>query len=485
MNSEKLLQGILEGQPDIIAFSTYIFNIECVLHLTKKIKKLRNDVIIVYGGIEAESRQQELIKYCNTILVGNGEFVFKNWLLNKMPKGVFSTNDCGLCDNTISPYSDEYFKSVQGKIAYFESTRGCPFKCTYCMSADMKLSYFDLDYVKRELAKFKGKNIKVLKFVDRTFNLKNNFSKQILKQVIENSSEYDFPTHFEVAPELFDDEYFDLIKQAIYGKLQFEVGMQSFNDATLVAINRKGDSEKIYDNIKKLVSIGNCVVHLDLIAGLPYEDISSLSNSFNRAYSLSPQEIQLGMLKILPNSHIEKDVIKYKYEFNSNAPYEITQSAWLTASEVNAIKDTEIAVNKLYNSGKFKRTLSMYMGDNPFKFFYDFAVTCGSLTGIKLYDVIEILLKYLVNKGYDQKEVIEVLRYDYFITNNSRIVPPCLYVPYTLDVKKYKKKYKGYITQSSFDFNNNCFVSPMLVLFDYLNYDIVKSEYKSEVLLLD
>ncbi len=484
MKTADLIAGIMAEEANVIAFSTYLFNIKTVVELATILKEQCPNVAIVFGGVEAENNL-ELISNCDTILIGDGESVFLEYLNNGQPKGVFSMPKQSITSDNPSPYTDEYFKHTDGKIAYFEASRGCPFKCSYCMSCKDSLRMFDIEKIKAELRKFRNKNIKVLKFVDRTANLRNSYAKTVLRTVVEESKYYNFPVHFEVAPELFDEEYFDIIATAPIGALQFEVGMQSFNEQTLAAINRKCDRSVIERNITRLIGLGNAVVHCDLIAGLPYEDLNSLKESFNTLYKIAPQEIQLGLLKVLKGSELASTITP-DYVYNQQAPYDIISTPYLSATEVIAVKNTEIAINKIYNSGRFTRTIARYMGNSAYDFFADIAANVGNLTGTSLNDIYEKIRDYLTQCGNNANEVVEWLRYDYFSTNNCRKTPKALFRTHQLDIRGINRqlKQKGNLMAfESYLSQEGAFsTTPHLIVCDYSCYNIVTRNYELKYL---
>ncbi len=485
MQVAQLYDNIVKDMPEIIAFSTYIFNIKTVVTLAKKIRELLPQTKVVFGGIEAENNIAQLLPLCDTILVGDGEVVFLDYLDNGCPSGVFKSTKTAISSNIASPYGEEYFKHTSGKIAYFEASRGCPFRCSYCMSCKDDLRLFNLDFIKAELAKFRGANIKVLKFVDRTANLKNRYAKEVLRAVIAESSNYNFPVHFEVAPELFDEEYFDIISTAPKGTLQFEVGMQSFNEKTLQAINRRCNKSVIEHNIKRLIGLNNAVVHCDLIAGLPYEDLASLKESFNTLFDIGPHEIQLGLLKVLMGSELA-DTITPDYIYNSEAPYDIISTPFLSAEEVINVKNTEIAVNKIYNSGRFKRTIARFIDRSAFDFFADIASITGNLTGTSLNDIILKFRDYLIAKGNAKEEVVEYLRFDYFSTNNCRKTPSALFREHKLNINginRVLKKQGNFMAFETFlGENGEMTAVPRVVRCDYSDFDVVNGVFSTTIL---
>ena len=224
-------------------------------------------------------------------------------------------------------------KSVGDKIIYYESSRGCPFSCSYCISSTFKgIRYFSIDRVKRELKTFLDAGIKLVKFVDRTFNCHKKRAMEIFRFVIENSVDTCF--HFEAAGDLFDDDMIKLLAKAPEGIIQFEIGVQSTNSQTLQEVNRKTNIKKVFHYTKLLMDLKNIHIHLDLIAGLPYEDYNSFKNSFNEVYNLKPHKLQLGFLKMLKGSGIRKNYEKHNYLYRDYPPYEVLGNNALTFEQL-------------------------------------------------------------------------------------------------------------------------------------------------------
>lgn len=428
----------IKDNPKLIALPCYIFNINCVLELSKLIKKRNPHIIIVYGGPEASFEYDDLLEIADIVITGEGEFAFNqmvcdleksNYLLES--KKVYNGKKMNFADLK-SPYSDDYFHDVEGKIAYFEASRGCPYSCAYCMSGNDGLRCFSLERTFVELEKFKGKNIRVLKFVDRTFNANKSFAKEIMKFLIKNSSEYSFGFHFEIAADILDDEFIEIVNTSPKGLFQFEVGVQSFNEKTLSAVVRKTNLNKLTDNLQKLTNTTKSHIHTDLIAGLPYEDYQSFVNGFNKLYSIKSDMLQLGFLKVLKGSAL-KNMLDDGYEYSKTPPYEIISTPYISKNELNLLKFAEEGCDKYYNSGLFKNTLDFFV-KNP----YDFYLDVGKLIygkKLSLFERIQILYDYLCENN-DCKIVKGIMTYDYISTNNSRILPECLKFNYDKNFAK-------------------------------------------------
>jgi radical SAM superfamily enzyme YgiQ (UPF0313 family) len=343
---EDICSEILSYNADIVGFSTYIFNVEKVKEVLLYIKQ--SNAKIVLGGPEAENNS-DLWPLADTVMAGEGETAWASYLSGNNAKFIFGEPT----KNIVFPYNDEYFENVKGKIAYFEASRGCPFCCSYCMSGEIPLRYFDIELVKQALLKFKGKDIRVLKFVDRTFNANQNYAAELLKFLIANFESENITFHFEVAPEIFSENLLEIISTAPVGLFQFEAGIQTFNEKSLAAVNR-GSSVKAEANLKRLVSFKNCHIHTVLISGLPYEDLTSFIASFNRLFEVKAHQLQLGFLKILKGSALEKKLPK-GYKICESAPYEVYETPWLTKNDFEVLKSVNEGLERVYNSGKFKK----------------------------------------------------------------------------------------------------------------------------------
>lgn len=279
-------------------------------------------------------------------------------------------------DSIPSPYTAEMLERASGKLVYFEASRGCPFSCSYCISSTFQgVRYFSFERVKEDLDKLINFGVKKIKFVDRTFNSNKARAKEIVKYILENHGESTF--HFEVAGDLFDDELIELLASAPKGLIQLEIGVQSFNDKTLTTVNRKTDLVKLQKNVRELLGFANMHIHLDLIAGLPFEDFESFKESFNKVIALKPHQLQLGFLKLLKGSDIEKNAQSFGYKHRSFPPYEVLENNFMSYDEMLLLKDVEELVERYYNSGRFTKTLEIIMKhlseDTAFDFFFKFA----------------------------------------------------------------------------------------------------------------
>lgn len=436
MPFDRVMENIFSFQAQIVAFSTYVFNIDFVNKISVELKK--HGVTVVYGGIEAESNIDKALDYCDYLLVGDSEIVFDEFYFgNRSSRVIYASSKVDL-SKVNSPYTEKYFNNVDGKIAYFEGSRGCPFRCSYCMSADNNLRLNTIDNVIEQLALFKGKNIRVLKFVDRTFNANIVYANKIIKYLLDNQNDYGYQIHFEIAPELIDQSMVDLLKKFRPNFIRMEVGMQSLNVKTLTAINRPCNTKLILEKINMLTQLKNIDTHVDIIAGLPFEDKASLANTFDLLYTIKPTEIQLGLLKILPNSPLSKQNLA-GFIYQNVPPYAVKETPQLTQNEVTEILKCEQVVNKVFNSHYFDTTLDYLLNSNgkyqsAFNLFYDFGKRIIEPHKLSLFNLIQLFLCFLVDSGYDKDKLIDFMRFDYLTVNNSRILPKCLYIKYNKKV---------------------------------------------------
>ena len=389
-------EKIIEQKPFAVGLSCYIWNITKTLELCRIIKNHLNALIIL-GGPEVSYRAKNILEnysFVDYVLSGEGEESFPLLLDTIYDNGDFSRVD-GLsyrngddvvsipekeCKGTPpSPYSDKYFENLNGRITYLETSRGCPYRCAFCLSGRCSpLRFFDMDYVKDSIIKLANSGTKTVKFVDRTFNANAVRANKIISFILDNHKKT-IPEgvcfHFEIAGDIITEDTFNLLKTAPEGLFQLEIGMQSFNEETLKTINRRTNTEKLIKNIKRLISFNNMHIHIDLIAGLTGEDLKSFERSFNIGYSLKAHMLQMGFLKLLYGADMREDKEKYPCEYTEEPPYEVTETPWLSEGEIVSLKKCEDALERLYNSGRFLMTLEYLIdevGFEPFKLFYDF-----------------------------------------------------------------------------------------------------------------
>ncbi len=389
-------EQIINENPDIVSFSSYIWNIEKTLELCKMLKE-KIGCTIILGGPEVSYRAGNVLEnysFVDFVLSGEGEKSFPLFLDAYSNNGNLK-NVSGLsfrekesivavpeeeCTETPpSPYNEAFFDNLKGRISYIETSRGCPYRCAFCLSGRCSpLRFFDIEQVKNDILKLAVSGTKTIKFVDRTFNAKADRANEILKFILSNyGTKIPEGTcfHFEIAGDILKESTMEILSKAPKGVFQLEIGMQSFNEETLKEINRKTDTKKLVENIKKLISFGNMHIHIDLIAGLTGEDLNSFERSFDIGYSLKANMLQMGFLKLLYGADMRENREKYPCEFNKNPPYEVTSTPWLTNEEIKRLKKCEDALERMYNSGRFLFTLDYLLGEcgfTPFKLFMEF-----------------------------------------------------------------------------------------------------------------
>lgn len=450
-NIDSLTNRIIDGKYDIVSFTCYIWNINKTLEICKSIKESTNTVIIL-GGPEVSYRAKSVLQsypFIDYILSGEGEKTYPLLLDNicgyndvtsipgltyRTGAKIISNPEIEYISTPPSPYTKEFFENLGNRISYIETSRGCPYRCAFCLSGRCSpLRFFDLDTVKENIIKLSNSGTKTIKFVDRTFNADSKRANEILNFIIENRGNK-IPSHicfhFEIAGDILKEETLQILENAPAGLFQLEIGMQSFNEKTLEYINRKTNSQKLKENIKRLVSFGNMHIHIDLIAGLPYENLESFKDSFNIGYKLKANMLQMGFLKLLYGAEMRENQEKYPCEFSSNPPYEVTSTPWLTEREMNDLKKCENALDKMYNSGRFLFTLDYLIdgcGYSPFDLFMSIGKAIDG-NGMSLSEYSTKLYELLADK-VDKEMLRETIICDLLSSSSA------LQIPETLKIK--------------------------------------------------
>lgn len=438
---------ILSNNPDAIAFCCYIWNINRVYEICEIIRS-RSDAKIILGGPEVTYNPEEVLennKNADFVLCGEGEESFA-MLCRKMNGEDIVVN--GLCSREndeivrvpsvrckkepVSPYTQEYFDALNGRIAYIETSRGCPFSCAFCLSgADKGVLFYNIDRVRREILALANSGTQTVKFVDRTFNANAARADEIITFIIDNygtSIPRNVCFHFEIDGGTLKESTIQLLGSAPAGLFQLEVGLQSFNAKTLTAVNRNPDTEKLVRNIRRLVAFGNMHIHVDLIAGLPYEDLGSFRKSFNLLYGLRPHMLQLGFLKLLHGSQLRNESDSFGCVYHNKAPYEVIRTDCLSHEDICMIHNAEDALERLYNSGRFRRTLDYLTdecGADPFELFCETGELTRSGSNIPLDDYLTLVYNFLCKK-YDNAVIRDLMVCDRLSSNSSGVLPPCL-----------------------------------------------------------
>ena len=431
-----IIKDLFEMQPDMIVFSTYIWNKEYVFSLSKELKKILPNVKIALGGPEVSyewektMRENEEIDY---IFTGEGEKILLNFFTQDISqvKGVVYRVDEEIKYNGIEPlienldiipfpYDEEELQD-RTKIFYYESSRGCPFNCSYCMSSiDKSVRYYSIERTKEDLKRFIDSPIKLLKFVDRTFNLSKEKYMAIWKFLLENYRE-GITFHFEINANIFDDETLDFLETVPKGYFQFEIGVQTIDAQAMKSIGRVNNLEKLEYNIRRISR--NIHLHLDLIAGLPYETYEKFRYSFDYVHSMKPEMIQLGFLKLLKGTKMYEEREKYNYKYFSND--------FISFAEIVKLKNLEKVLDFYYNSEKFPESVQWLIEnhyESAFSFYEDIADYFDKKGYLKVSHkestLFTLLYEFYLEKNFKDREIfVEYLKYDYLMLGKTGFYP--------------------------------------------------------------
>ncbi|ALP91862.1 MULTISPECIES: B12-binding domain-containing radical SAM protein [Clostridium] len=446
---ERILEEIIREKPDVVAFSTYIWNVEMVSRISNLIKRVDSNIEILYGGPEVSFDSRTFLKenVGEYVIEGEGEKTYRDFILYKLGKmelqevrGLHYKNNETVYSNEKRPLMDmgeiifpyETDEDLSNKIVYYEASRGCPFNCKYCLSSTSHgVRFLNIDRVRKELKYFIDKRVRLVKFVDRTFNCNHKFAMAIWEFLINSDTETQF--HFEISADILKDEEIEILSKAPEGRFQFEVGVQTTNDEVLRNINRFVNFSHIKEKVEELMAIKNIKQHLDLIAGLPGEDYISFKKSFNDVYSIRPEEIQLGFLKLLKGSSMREEANRYGMEYSPYPPYEILKTDMVSYEEMLKLKKVEEMVDKYYNSGKFNYIIKYFENKfhSPFEFYYKLGVFFENkgyfnknIGNIEYYKVF-LDFNYEILKE-DNKFINEIVKFNYLLYNKKRGLPDFL-----------------------------------------------------------
>lgn len=452
--TEDIVRDIVSQNADFVGFSSYIWNIDAVKKVSSALSKISPRTYIWLGGPEVSFNSDLLLSempYLTGIMVGEGEETFtelvKYYLgrlnedsdneLSKI-KGIafindgdtMKTPDRGCIEFNKIPFIYDDLSYFKDKIIYYESSRGCPFSCAYCLSSiDKQLRFKDIGKVKEELRVFIDANVPMVKFVDRTFNCNQKRTLELL-QFLRDSDNGVTTFHFEIAGDILSKEECAILETLRPGLVQLEIGVQSTNEISLDSIKRKTDLKRLFENASKLINFGNMHIHLDLIAGLPYENYDSFVNSFNEVFSLKPHELQLGFLKVLFGTYMHEIKEEHEIVYNSYAPYEVLSTKYLSYGEICILKNVEEMLEIYYNSGQYKNSVGFLLEkeESPFNLFLnlsEFYAEKGLLT-LQSSRILkyEILLEY-VKKKYPKDELLfrDELTLDFYLREKAKSRP--------------------------------------------------------------
>ena len=467
---EEVLSGIYERCPDVAAFSCYIWNWNFVRELTEELHKIKPQLPIWLGGPEVSFDAEEILRVCpwiTGIMIGEGEETFRELLdyykggdskegsiglediqgiVCRIGNRILRTEERAPMDMNRLPFLYRDRENFENRIIYYESSRGCPFRCSYCLSAiDKSVRFRDMDTVKRELQFFLDEAVAQVKFVDRTFNCSHSHAMEIWEYIHRHDNGIT-NFHFEIAAEKLDEEEINLLEKMRPGLVQLEIGVQSANPETLSEINRQADMgrlEKIVNSIRKG---GNVHLHLDLIAGLPFEGYESFGKSFDVVYSMKPEQLQLGFLKVLKGSPMHERAQGYGIKYTSRPPYEVLCTSWLSFEEICRLKRIEEVVELYYNSNQFTHTLPVLEKsfDGAFAMFEKLAEYYkekGYFTNnpSRVYRY-EVLLEFALIYGKGEEGLYkELLTYDIYLRENMKSRPG-----FARDLEGYKGRFREF-----------------------------------------
>lgn len=478
-NLEEVLRSIYEKQPNILAFSCYIWNISMVERLIREYKKLDPKVEIWVGGPEVSYDGMDCLNrlpQLRGVMIGEGEATFyevvKSYIdngsyddkvLSKIPGICYRNSNQVIQSNPLREgmdfrrlpflYRDEIdLSAFCNRIIYYETSRGCPFSCSYCLSSIEKgVRFRDLDLVFQELKLFLDKKVPQVKFIDRTFNCNKTHAMGIWNY-IKNHDNQITNFHFEIAADLLDEEELELLASFRPGLIQLEIGVQSTNPKTIEAISRVMNLSKLTQCVARIKQGQNIHQHLDLIAGLPYEDYNSFANSFNDVYAMNPDQLQLGFLKVLKGSHMGEMCRNYEIVYQEEPPYEVLYTKWLPFEDVCRLKDIEDVVEVYYNSGQFSNTIRFleHKFITPFQlyeaiatYYREHSLFGANQARIRRYMILKDFSQDYLS-GKEQEALNQIMIYDLYLREKLKSRPE-----FVMEGESYKKLYKAFLSQQS------------------------------------
>ena len=497
INQQKddIMRDIYLEHPDVVCVSCYIWNLSFVKELMADLIKILPGVDFWAGGPEVSYDAEKFLTENSEfkgVMVGEGEETFKElagYYVEKNPQNLKDMT--GICyrdgdqiihngwrqimDLSSIPFIYKDLSEFKNRIIYYESSRGCPFSCSYCLSSiDKKLRFRDTETVKKELQFFIDNKVPQVKFVDRTFNCKHDHAMAIWKYINEHDNGVT-NFHFEISADLLREEELQEMSTMRPGLIQLEIGVQSTNPDTIKAIHRTMDFEKLKGIVDRIHSFGNIHQHLDLIAGLPYEDYDSFRHSFNDVYALKPQQLQLGFLKVLKGSHMMEMCREYGIVYKTQEPYEVLSTKWLDYDHVLKLKTVENMVEVYYNSGQFQNTLE-YL-ENFFQDAFSIYERLGSFYMEKGYGDVshtrmrryEILLEFLEDvPEISMDQVKDQMVYDLYLRENLKSRPG-----FARDQKPFERQVWDFRKREKVAKNAHVevFADGKVLLFDYADRD--------------
>lgn len=509
-----ILEQIYKAKPDVLCFSCYIWNMDYVEELITEYHKLRPEVPIWVGGPEVSYEVETFFAehpQVTGVMIGEGERTFEQlcgYYVNQTGsleeiRGIaFRDQDSGKTVFTPAqepmnmsdiPFCYDHIENFENRIIYYESSRGCPFNCSYCLSSiDKKLRFRDMELVKKELAFFIGKKVPQVKFVDRTFNCRHDHAMEIWRFVKEHDNGIT-NFHFEISADLLNEEELALIHDMRPGLIQLEIGVQSTNETTIREIHRTMKLELLKDIVRKIQDGENIHEHLDLIAGLPYEDYATFAKSFDEIYELKPNQLQLGFLKVLKGSYMYEHAAEYEIVYHAKTPYEVMKTKWLSFDDVLKIKQVEEMLEVYYNSGQFEITMKVMepLFDSAFAMFQELGVFYEEKGYFRMSHSrirrAEILLEFMRERKSEDTVLLmleESLTFDLYYRENCKSRPS--WAPSPAEFKEQTRYYckngvKSHVEPFHYRFPEKSkkalneiparLKQPVYMLFDYENRD--------------
>jgi len=464
---ESILSDIYKRRPDAIGFSCYIWNFSMVQELLPEIHKLLPDTEIWLGGPEVSFQCQDILDafpFVKGIMVGEGEETFLALLRYYLKEETCALEEIAglalpgravtqreLVDLSKIPFlyaagDGDGLQDFENRIVYYESSRGCPFRCSYCLSSiDKQVRLRDLNLVQEELQFFLDHKVPQVKFIDRTFNCNHAHAKAIWRYILEHDNGVT-NFHFEVSADILDEEELELLRQMRPGLVQLEIGVQTTNPDTLKEIRRYTNLNKLKQVVARIHEGHNVHMHLDLIAGLPYEDYESFARSFGDVYAMKPEQLQLGFLKVLKGSYMQERAESYGLCYLSRPPYEVLFTNWLSYEDVLRLKQVEEMVELYYNSNQFTHTLPLLeqLYDNPFYLYEDLAAyyeTRGYFLKAPARSYrYQVLLAFACSVDPAREALYkESLTYDLYLRENAKSRPE-----FAADITPYKSAFHAF-----------------------------------------
>lgn len=522
-----ILQDIYKRKPDMIGFSCYIWNIQFVLQLSRNLIKVLPKTVIWLGGPEVSYDGRQVLKKeseITGIMVGEGEETFSELIdyYEHLEFGDVSKKDLAqilgimfrcksgsiiataqrppLSMDTI-PFPYQSLEGMEHRIVYYESSRGCPYSCSYCLSSiDKRVRFRSLELVKQELDFFLKWKVPQVKFIDRTFNCQKSHCIEIWKYLLKKDNGVT-NFHFEISGDLLSDEELKLLEHMRPGQVQLEIGVQTINPKTIEEIHRNMDLVRLEQNVRKIKTFGNIHQHLDLIVGLPYEDFESFCQSFDKVYRMRPEQLQLGFLKVLKGSHMEKMAETYGLSYHEEPPYEVLFTKWLDYEEVLRLKRVEEMVEVYYNSNQFCYTLREMENkwQSPYAMFESMADYYRKQGFFEINHSrlarYEILFQFLQEQEPQRIEIYrDILMYDLYLRENVKSRPKFAREQggYKTRIKQFfieesqnPRYLKGYEAYDSRQISKMAHVEVMgdgkMILFDYQNRSPLNYNARTEV----